>query len=67
MSATKLPQRELLTPYEVSDFLRVSLKSIYKWIKMGEFPGARQVGTVWRIPRATVMNMFNNLTDASLK
>ena len=56
--ALKLPNRDLLTPQEAAEFLRVTLKTIYQWLKACEFPGARQVGCSWRIPRKAVTDRF---------
>ena len=40
--------QSFLTPQEVSDFLRVSVYTVRRWIKQGELP-AYKVGRGWRI------------------
>lgn len=57
-TAPKLPNRILVTPQEAADFLDVSLKTIYQWLKRDEFPGAAQVGCSWRIPRKSILDKF---------
>ena len=43
-------QEQLLTPQEVSDYLRVGLRTVYNWIKKGELPAIR-LGKTYRIER----------------
>ncbi len=45
--------REVLTPEEVADFLRVSSKTIYRSIRNGELIAAR-VGRQYRIPKRNI-------------
>lgn len=39
---------ELLTPKQVAEKLKVSRKTVVKWIRSGKLPG-RKIGTLWRI------------------
>lgn len=41
---------EVLTSYEVADYLGVGENSIYALLKSGEL-GAFRIGRVWKIPR----------------
>lgn len=55
MAATlNINNRDWLTPHQVAEYLGVKLKTIYRWLNNNEFPGARQFGCVWRIPREAV-------------
>lgn len=38
----------LLTPDEVADRLRVSIRTVYGWLRAGLLPG-KKFGGVWRI------------------
>ncbi|RDV80911.1 helix-turn-helix domain-containing protein [Ammonifex thiophilus] len=39
---------ELLTPRQVAEKLKVSRKTVVKWIRSGKLPG-RKIGTLWRV------------------
>lgn len=41
---------ELLTPKEVAGILRVSPRTVQRWVKEGKLRAVR-VGKLWRIPR----------------
>jgi excisionase family DNA binding protein len=43
-----------LTPLEVSQVLRVSVLTVYQWLKTGKIQAVR-FGNSWRIPRENVM------------
>lgn len=45
---------ELLTPLELSKWLKMSRKTVYESIRRKEIPGVRKVGRHIRIHRATV-------------
>jgi len=38
-----MPSYQILTPQEVADLMKVSLKTVYRWIESGKL-GASQVG-----------------------
>ena len=44
---------DLLTPAEVVDWLRVTRRSVYEWIRTGRLPALRAGGR-WRIRREDV-------------
>jgi excisionase family DNA binding protein len=49
-----LPQKSLLRPDEVAEFLSVSLKTIYRWHEMGVIEGTK-LKKVLRIYRESVV------------
>lgn len=46
-------QNKLMTLPEVADFLQISLRSAYGWVKEGKLPGFK-VGAAWRFDRADI-------------
>ena len=46
---------ELYTPQEVADKFRVTLRTVYQWIKDGKLK-AIKVGTLWRISKDSLKN-----------
>jgi len=51
-----LPNRELLRVDEVADYLRVTNRTIYRWISLGELE-AKKVKTRIRISRNSVLKI----------
>ncbi len=47
---------EMMTPEEVADWLRVTTKTIYRWLEEGDLPALR-VGRTYRIPKPEVLAM----------
>ena len=45
------PHGEILTPAEVSEYLKVPKKTVYKMLRSGELPGFK-AGKHWRVSRA---------------
>ncbi len=41
---------ELMTPREAAEFLRISLRTLYRLLQQGDVEGTK-VGGQWRIPR----------------
>lgn len=55
-------EMEMMTPEEVADWLRVSTKTIYRWLEDGKLPALR-VGRTYRIPRSEVLAMVRRQDD----
>lgn len=56
----------LLTPEEAAERLRVSVRSVYTYLRSGELPG-RKVGGLWRIDEHVLYEANNQLTaDSSI-
>lgn len=51
----KVPDALYLKPEEVAKILRVDRRTVYTWLRARKFPGARQFGSAWRIPRSVVI------------
>lgn len=51
----KLPDKELLRPDEVADYLSVTRKTIYYWIDIGKLEAVK-IERLIRIPREEVIN-----------
>ncbi len=49
---------ELLTVNETADILRVSTRTVYKFVKNGKIPSVR-VGTAIRIPKEELEKLIN--------
>ena len=47
---------ELLTPNEVADFLKVPVKTVWRWCRNGTLPAVK-IGKYWRIPQDE-LNVF---------
>ena len=51
-------EKEILTPEEVAEYLRVSERTVYNWAQKGELP-AGKIGTSWRFKRADIERGVN--------
>jgi excisionase family DNA binding protein len=56
MEFQDLPQRTFLTPDEVAVFLSVSLKTVYRWYRMGLIEGTK-VRRSLRIYRDSILKL----------
>lgn len=54
----------LLTASEAADLLRMSRRTLYALLKGGEIPGAKQIGGVWRVNRATLLRWLSSQDEA---
>ena len=45
-----MPEERFLTPEEVADMLRVSPRTVNRWLNQGKLPGVK-IGSRWRIER----------------
>lgn len=52
-----MPGPELLTPEQFADRLKVSRRTVYRWLKADTVPGAVQYGSLWRIPETAIEEM----------
>ncbi|NLZ54532.1 MAG: helix-turn-helix domain-containing protein [Thermoanaerobacteraceae bacterium] len=52
---------ELYTPQEVADKFRVTLRTVYQWIKDGKLK-AIKVGTLWRISKDSLEEFIREST-----
>jgi excisionase family DNA binding protein len=59
--ASDLPQKPLLRPDEVAQFLSVSLKTIYRWHRSGILVGTK-INRSLRIPRDSVLALIQEET-----
>jgi len=57
-----LPDAEILTIREVSDYLRISRGTIYRLIERGELIGAFKLGGDWRIHRGQLFKWIESQT-----
>lgn len=55
-------QQVVLTIPEVSEMLRISLRSAYQMAQDGKLPGAVKVGNQWRISREQLMDWLASST-----
>ncbi len=54
---------ELLTPKEVAEILRVSPRTVQRWVKEGKLRAVR-VGRLWRIPSTALTELLaKNTTE----
>lgn len=53
MKTAKIPMNEVLTLWEVADFLKIHRSTVYRLVKRGELPAFR-VGTDWRFNRVSI-------------
>lgn len=51
-----LPNKSLLRPDEVAEYLRVSLDTVYRMIACGELPAVR-IRRLWRIPTEALSHL----------
>jgi len=54
-------QSEVLTAQEAADYLRVSLKTLYRLVAAGQVPG-QKVGRSWRFRRADLVGVLQART-----
>ena len=54
------PDSAVLTVDELAALLRVNRKTVYDALSRGEIPGARRVGTTYRIWRAAVIDWLSS-------
>ena len=54
------PDSAVLTVDELAMLLRVNRKTVYDALLRGEIPGARRVGTTYRILRAAVIDWLSS-------
>jgi PTS system nitrogen regulatory IIA component len=64
-------EKEILTPEEVAEYLRVSEKTVYNWAQKGEIP-AGKIGTAWRFKKSDIEEWVNKRlsprkTEAQIK
>lgn len=53
-------REEWLTIKEAMERLKISERTIYRWMKQGRFPHAFKLGSrLWRLPEADVEKMRN--------
>ena len=52
-----LPPKSLLRPNDVASFLSVSLKTVYRWYRLGEIKGTKIKGSL-RIYRDSIMKLI---------
>jgi PTS system nitrogen regulatory IIA component len=52
-------EKEILTPEEVAQYLRVSERTVYNWAQKGELP-AGKIGTSWRFKKADIEKWVNS-------
>ena len=43
-----MPKDEMLTPQEVADYLKVPLRTVWRWCRNGTLPAVK-IGHYWRI------------------
>jgi len=53
MKTVKISMNEVLTLWEVADFLKIHRSTVYRLVKRGELPAFR-VGTDWRFNRVSI-------------
>ncbi len=56
-------EKEILTPEEVAEYLRVSERTVYNWAQRGEIP-AGKIGTTWRFKRSDIEEWVNRKLSA---
>jgi excisionase family DNA binding protein len=53
-SVIAVAETELLTPQEFAARLKITLRTVYRWLDAGKIPGARKYETLWRIPASAI-------------
>ena len=43
-------KNEMLTPREVAEYLKVPIRTVWRWCRTGTLPAVK-IGKYWRIPR----------------
>jgi len=56
---------EIMTIEEVSEYLRVSERTVYDWAQKGQLPGGK-LGTTWRFKRSEIENWVNRRLGSSV-
>lgn len=51
-------KEELLTPEELSEILKVSLKAVKNWTQSGKIPGQKKIGRLWRYRKSEVLKQL---------
>ncbi len=54
---SELPNKELLRPSEVAEYLSVAISTIYSWVETGKIEGVKLPGKTIRIKRQTILNL----------
>ena len=49
----------LITPEEAAQYIRVDVRTIYRWLKDGTLPGAK-IGDNWRIRKSDIDAFFKS-------
>ncbi len=57
----------ILTVDELADLLRVNRKTLYDALSRGEIPGARRIGTTYRIYRDAVLTWLTSGQDRAAR
>lgn len=57
---------EYLTPEEVAEALKVSVKVVKDWLRAGTIPGTK-VGKLWRVPRTDLEQWLEGNTQKPAK
>ena len=52
-----LPKKALYTPGEVADFLRISVRTVYRWHDEGRIKGLKIAEKTLRIPRQEMVEI----------
>ena len=60
LAAPVAPESAVLTVDELATLLRVNRKTVYDALSRGELPGARRVGSTYRILRAAVIDWLSS-------
>ena len=56
---------EVMTAYEVMDYLGIGENTLYRLLKSGEL-GAFRIGRIWKIPRKEVDKYIDKSVERSL-
>lgn len=59
----EIPDKTLLRPDEVAALFRVSMQSIYNWVKRGDLPCVRRIGQPIRFRRTDIIDILNTNDD----
>jgi len=49
---------ELMTVAEAAEYLKVTPKTVYRWLNEGSLPGAKIGGNTWRVSREELERWF---------
>jgi excisionase family DNA binding protein len=61
-----LPDKKLLRPDEVAEYLRVSKKTVHRWVKKGTLD-AIKINNLVRIPRSAVVALLETRSGTRQK